>query len=183
LFTSSALSKLHASRTHGGDVWRRRLQASVNDICPLGGCQTAPDRSSGGQRSVMRQVPLRLCSCCLWGDAYRPSCKVGGELSADWRRLGMAHQQALAKEGVRQPGDSLPGSALALVPAGPLPTAQELEQVSVDRGPAAFRPRPTKRGGHDSSHLCELVACRLPRERFWEAGEALSGNRSRGPLV
>lgn len=87
-------------------------------------------------------------------------------MRADWRRLGMAHRQALATQGVRQVLNDLPGSAAALVPASQLPHPRELEGAGVDSGPRQFRPR--RAGGRGPAHLCETVACRLPAERFWE---------------
>lgn len=110
------------------------------------------------------------------GSRYWKACP---HLLADWRKLGLAHKQALMTQGLEQPGDSLPGST-TVVPSGRLPPSSELEQVSTDRGPTAFRPRRTRQGNHGTAHLCELVSCRLPRERFWVNTQALPpGERSK----
>jgi hypothetical protein len=86
--------------------------------------------------------------------------------AADWRRLGMAKQQALAVEGSKQYLENLPGEHKRdLVPENKLPSAFELSTVGVMSGPPAYRPRKTTGAGR-AAHLCERMWCEMKPDKY-----------------
>lgn len=77
-----------------------------------------------------------------------------------------------AREAVRQGGGAPPplaGSAGAQ--PGSAQHAAPLAAISQEAAPPLVAPKTA--GGHGVAHLCELSACTLPAERFWELPASL----------
>jgi hypothetical protein len=73
--------------------------------------------------------------------------------------------------------ESVQSAQLALPP--PASTASSISSIQTaptgsfaGRAVQAADPRPEPKVVRGCSHLCEVLACRLPRERFWEKGSS-----------